>query len=227
MALSEADRKANKRKASQKLYQKKKERRDAGHEDKEYDRKKEKSRVQQEKYRNDPEWRTRRLEYLRSEPYLKLNKDRCARWRKSPNGLAYHKKLVAERFETARDAWLEEWDALMASGADCDLTQADIDDLMEKDAATIAADVEVEVDKFLNEVQLEDGPCVGLTFAVRTNILACLANLRRLPVLLTVRLLSDRKHWVNLNLFGETEGTVFGCFPRFGSLVLTLFKFSL
>ena len=116
----------------------------------------------------------------------------------------------------------------MDSGADCDLTQADFEILMKADAATIAAEVAAEVDsRFLAEVPLVDGPCVGMTFEVRTNILACLANLRRPPVLLTVRLLSDRKHWVNLNLFGETEGTVFGCFPRFGSLVLTLFKFSL
>jgi hypothetical protein len=126
MALSEADRKANSRKASQKLYEKRKEQREAGHKDKSYNRKKEKNRVCMSEYRSIPEWMTRRQEYVKSEAYLELQQANNARWRSSPNGLAYHKKLTAERFEIARDAWLEEWNAMVASGADCDLRQEDI-----------------------------------------------------------------------------------------------------
>ena len=90
----------------------------------------------------------------------------------------------------------------MDSGADSDITQSDVENMTSVTASTISE----EVTRFLDEEKLVDGPCKDLTFTVSTNILECFANLRRLPVRLTLRLSVDRKQCVNLNQHGETEG---------------------
>jgi hypothetical protein len=91
---------------------------------------------------------------------------------------------------------------MVDSGADSDITQDD----MENMTSASASDISAEVIRFLDEEKLDDGPCKGLTFTVRTNILECFANLRRLLVRLTLRLSVDRKQCVNLNQHGDTEG---------------------
>jgi hypothetical protein len=51
---------------------------------------------------------------------------------------------------------------MVDSGADCDITQDDVDNMTSASASTISA----EVTRFLDEEKLDDGPCKGFTFTV-------------------------------------------------------------
>jgi hypothetical protein len=160
--ITEAQRKENRNEAGKKWRAKQKQKREDGFEDKSYENKLSDDRAHQAAKRKDPEWLRNRKEYENTDKYRDSNNASNKKWRNSDAGKAWYRERCAAQFEAMRRAFMKQWYDLVESGADCDLTRDDIDNMKDASAATISA----EVDRFLTEEILVDGPCKGLTFEV-------------------------------------------------------------
>jgi hypothetical protein len=162
--LTEAQRKENIIETQRKSRANKKQKREDGLVDKSYEKKLIADRAHHAAKRKDPEWQRNRKEYENTDKSRDSQHASNKKWRNSGlrNGKAWYRERCAAQFEALRHAFMKEWYDLMESGADCELTQDDIDNMTNASAATISA----EVDRFLTEEILVDGPCKGLTFEV-------------------------------------------------------------
>jgi len=156
--LTEAQKIESRIETNRKYAAKRKQKRDDGFVDKSHENKKTANRAYQVAKREDPEWQRNRKEYVKTDKYKESQPASCKKWRQSDKGKDYYQR----QFEALRRAYVQEWRDLLESDVDSHLTQDDIDALENANGATISA----EVDKFLTEVKLVEGPCAGLTFMV-------------------------------------------------------------
>jgi hypothetical protein len=118
----------------------------------------EKTNEYQKEYQNTDRYKEYHKEYQNTDRFKDSNRASHKKWRQSDKSKAYFSK----KFEALRLAFVQEWRDWRESDADCDCTQDDLDYLESTNGDTICA----EVDRFLSEVKLVDGPCKGYTFTV-------------------------------------------------------------